>query len=231
MVRPVSAPQPDASGRAASNAALVRQRWPLSGSVGRQPVARSMPAPDRPITRPWPPRFTRALKTAMLMSARPAMTGPASGPASAAVSARSASRNSRCRDPGTTFAAVPAAAARSASITRTASAPVSIAAALPRLRAWRTTIAPATAASLPVPSLEPSSTTTTMSTPGIRTAALTVAPIRSDSFLAGITTARPPRGDMAAILVAQLPADCLRRGVRHGEHRFKPRHLQDLPDR
>jgi len=55
--------------------------------------------------------------------------------------------------------------------------------------------------------------------------------MRSDSFLAGMTTARPPRGDMAAILVALLAADGLRWIVRYGEHRFKPCHLQDLPDR
>jgi len=33
-------------------------------------------------------------------------------------------------------------------------------------------------------------------------AARTVAPIRSDSFLAGMTTARSPRGDMGVILAA-----------------------------
>ena len=37
MVSPVSTPQPAASGRAASNAARVRQRWPFSGWAGRPP--------------------------------------------------------------------------------------------------------------------------------------------------------------------------------------------------
>ena len=43
MVIAVSTPNPRASGHAASNAALVRQRWPFSGWAGDQPVARLMP--------------------------------------------------------------------------------------------------------------------------------------------------------------------------------------------
>ncbi len=92
---PVSAPNPGASGRAASNAARVRQRWPFSGWAGRHPVARMIPEPDRATTKPWPPCLTRLRNTAIVMSARPARTGAASGPASPAVSARSPSRNSR----------------------------------------------------------------------------------------------------------------------------------------
>ena len=44
---------------------------------------------------PNPPLRTLVVKTAIVMSAVPARTGSASGPASAALSARSASRNSR----------------------------------------------------------------------------------------------------------------------------------------
>ena len=95
MVRPVSTPQPAASGSAASNAALVRQRCPLTGWAGRQPVARSIPAPAVAVTMPKPPRRTRFENTAIVMSAVPRRTGSASGPACAAVSPRSASRNSR----------------------------------------------------------------------------------------------------------------------------------------
>ena len=43
IVSPVSAPNPGASGRAASNAARVRQRWPFSGWAGRHPVALMIP--------------------------------------------------------------------------------------------------------------------------------------------------------------------------------------------
>src|SRR5947207_895362 len=97
MVSAVSTPQPRASGRAASNAARVRQRWPFSGWAGCQPTARRMPARDSPTTRPCPPSLTVAAKTAMVMSALSASTGSASGPACAAESARSASRNRRLR--------------------------------------------------------------------------------------------------------------------------------------
>src|SRR5699024_9099527 len=71
----------------------------------------------------------------------------------------------------------------------TSCAPVAIAAALPRLDLCRTTRAPAPIATAEVASVEPSSTTTTRSTPGIRRAEKMVASIRSASFLAGITTA------------------------------------------
>ena len=182
MVSPVSAPQPAASGRAASNASLVRQRWPFSGWAGRQPVARSMPAPDSPTTRPCPPRLTRSMNTAMVMSASPARTGSISGVASIAVSPRSASRNSRCRG----GRPVPA------SSSRTTSAPDSIAAALPRLRACRSTVPPARSAMTAVLSVDPSSTTTTRSTPASLPAAATVAGMRSASFFAGIITATSP---------------------------------------
>ena len=81
---------------------------------------------------------------------------------------------------------------------RTASAPVSIAAPLPRLRACRITDAPASCAAAAVPSVDPSSTTITMSTPGRPAAARTVAAIRSDSFRAGMMTATSPLGGTMA---------------------------------
>src|SRR5262249_22813309 len=64
-----------------------------------------------------------------------------------------------------------------------------MAAALPPLRLCRITLAPASPASPAVPSVDPSSTTTTSSTPGSPDAPATVSLIRSDSFLAGMTTA------------------------------------------
>ena len=187
MVIPVSAPQPGASGRAASNAARVRHRCPLSGCAGSQPVARLMPDPDSATTKPCPPARTRSLNTAMVMSARPRRTGCTSAAACAADSARSASRNSRCR--GTARSSL-----RSSS--PTASAPVSIAAPLPRVRPCRRTIAPAFSATKPVSSPDPSSTTTSMSAPGRPAAAFTVAWMRSDSSLAGMTMATSPLGGM-----------------------------------
>ena len=187
MVMPVSAPQPGASGRAASNAARVRQRCPFSGWAGSQPVARRIPDPDSATTKPCPPARTRSLNTAMVMSARPSRTGCTSAAPYAADSARSASRKSRCR--GTARSSL-----RSSS--PTASAPVSIAAPLPRVRPCRRTIAPAFSATKPVPSPEPSSTTTSMSAPGTPAAAFTVAWMRSDSFLAGMTMATSPLGGM-----------------------------------
>ena len=51
----------------------------MSGWAGRQPVARSMPAPDSATTNPWPPCLTRVAKTAIVMSASPARTGSVSG--------------------------------------------------------------------------------------------------------------------------------------------------------
>ena len=48
MVIAVSTPKPRASGRAASKAARVRQRWPFSGWAGVQPVARLMPGAGQP---------------------------------------------------------------------------------------------------------------------------------------------------------------------------------------
>ncbi len=191
MVSPVSTPNPAASGRPASNAARVRQRCPFSGWAGRQPVARSMPAPASATTNPWPPRRTRSVKTAMVMSASPARTGSASGTALLAVSPRSPSRNNRCRGwPRPSRASIKA----------TASAPVSMAAALPRRPECRSTDAPASRAAAAVPSREPSSTTITRPTPGRLAAPATVARIRSDSFRAGMTTATSSLPGMGGIL-------------------------------
>jgi arginine deiminase len=182
MVSPTSTPKPGASGSAAWNALRVRHRWPDSGCTGLQPVACSIPARASRTTSPRPPPAARwAGSVAMVISTSPAATGSISAAASAALSSRSASRNSKARDPP--FSRL--------SISRTADAPVSIAAAFPRLRACWTTVAPAAAAAAAVRSVEPSSTTTTRSTPGNRATASTVAATRVCSFLAGITTATP----------------------------------------
>ena len=106
MVMPVSAPQPGASGRAASNAARVRQRCPFSGWAGSHPVARRIPDPDSATTKPCPPARTRSLNTAMVMSAWPSRTGCTSAAPYAADSARSASRKSRCRGTGRSLVAL-----------------------------------------------------------------------------------------------------------------------------
>ena len=79
MGSPVSTPQPAAERpgrleRGPGQAALAVQ-----GQAGAQPVARLMPAPDRPITKPWP-RLTRSLNTAIVMSAWPRGPGHQGGP-------------------------------------------------------------------------------------------------------------------------------------------------------
>src|SRR5580704_10832869 len=236
MVSAVSTPQPCANGRAASNAARVRQRWPFSGWAGCQPTARRMPAPESPATRPCPPSLTVAAKTAIVMSALSASTGSVSGPACAADPARSASRNSRCRG----------RSRRSRWSTRpTAFAPLVIAAALPRLRACLSTTAPAPRAKAPVPSLEPSSTTTTRPMPGSPAAAVTVWRMRSASFRAGMTTATSSTwepADMGPILGEPVTGRgrLLRNGrlrpapigvIDEGEHRVEAGHLEDLAHR
>ena len=68
-------------------------------------------------------------------------------------------------------------------------APASMAAALPWFRGDRHTVAPASRATRTVASVEPSLATTTTSTPGSDSAAVTVSPIRSASLYAGMTTA------------------------------------------
>ena len=76
---------------------------------------------------------------------------------------------------------------------RRAMLPVSMAAALPRLRACRTTSTPPThSATAAVWSAEPSSTTTTWPTSGIRCSAARVDPMRSSSSLAGTTATTSP---------------------------------------
>ena len=177
MVRPVSTPQPAASGQADSKASRVRHRMPDSGWVAVQPVAASMPERASRTTNPCPPPGPCGGSRAIVMSASPATTGATSGAVAAALPPRSASTNSSAYPPS--------------SLSATAAAPVVIAAPLPRLRGWRTTWAPACMACREVWSLEPSSTTTTSVTPGIERAAVTVAAIRSASSLAGITTATP----------------------------------------
>src|SRR6478672_3658916 len=142
----------------------------------------------------------------MAMSAAPEATGVTSTPRLAALSSRSASTKSRWRDP-------PARAGSAASARATAAAPVAMAAALRRLRGWRSTVAPADRATAAVPSLLPSSTTTTRSTPSMPRAAAMVAAIRSASSLAGMITATPgagtvglAQGDLAAEQAGPGPA-------------------------
>src|ERR1700722_3746682 len=207
---------------------------PFSGWTGRQPIARSIPAPAVPTTKPKPPLRTRLAKIAMVASALPDRTGPASGPASAAVSARSASRNSRCLGPlpGTSGGIAPA------SIRATASAPDRMASALPRLRGCLMTLAPAAAARRPVSSSDPSSATITRSAPSSLVAAVTVAVMRSASFLAGMMTARSPGGMAEILMLARLAAGRSQsagllaggadRLVQHGENRLQASHLQHL---
>ena len=64
-----------------------------------------------------------------------------------------------------------------------------MAAALPWFLRDRHTVAPASMATRTVASVEPSLATTTTSTPGSVSAAVTVSPIRSASLYAGMTTA------------------------------------------
>src|SRR3954447_13168345 len=99
-----------------------------------------------------------------------------------------------------------------------------MAAPLPRLREWRTTFAPLPPAMRPVASTDPSSTTTTRSTPGSDAAASTVAAIRSCSSLAAIMTA--VSACMKAMVVRLGPSDG-RYGIVHGEHRVEAGHLKD----
>ncbi len=73
-----------------------------------------------------------------------------------------------------------------------------MAAALPWFLGDRHTLAPASLAMRTVASVEPSLATTTASTPGSVSAAVTVSPIRSASLYAGMTTAT---GGMRPMLV------------------------------
>lgn len=101
------------------------------------------------------------------------------GSAAAADSPRSASRNNKLRGEASPVRSWPS----------TKVAPVSMAAPFLRRRRWLATSAPARRASSAVASWEPSSTTTTRSTPGRLCAAVTVVAIRSSSLQAGMTTA------------------------------------------
>src|SRR5215470_3506024 len=172
-----------------------------------------MPAADRPTTSPWPPSLTLVANTAIVTSASPVAMGVISGPASAAVTPRSASRNSRClgESCGSRW-----------SRRRTASAPVSMAAALPLFLACRSTAAPASSATRAVASREPSSTTTTKSASGSVAAPVTVSPTRSASLYAGMTT---------ATCGIWLVAGKYRRVGADGEDRVEPGHLENLHDR
>src|SRR6478609_4874039 len=208
IVMPVSTPQPRASGVAASKASRVRQRMPDSGWVGVQPVSDWIARRAAPTTMPRPPAPGCGGSSAMDTSAVPSSTGGTSGAVLTAVSPRSPSMNSSRRG-----------GRSGASRMATTAAPVSMAAALPRLCECRTTTAPASRATCWVLSSEPSSTTSTRSTFGIARAERTVAAIRRDSSLAGITTAtrcreRPVR---AVVVGASSGAGCCgwgRRGLR-----------------
>ena len=120
----------------------------------------------------------------------------------------------------------------------TASAPVSIAAALPRLRACRTTCAPAAAAKAAgVVGASRRRRRRRCRPRPVCSAAATVAPIRSDSFLAGMMTARSPCGiasDHSAAAgppVRRVTAGHLDRLIEHGEDRLQAGDLKDLPGR
>ena len=178
MVKPVSTPQPLASGMHSKKDSERRQRWPESGCSGSQPVAQRIARRAKPVTKPCPPAPSWRGNSAMAQSTCPSITVSTSGAVSAAESPKSASRN-RIRRRG------PASGSRIA----TTFAPVSIAEALPRFTEWRTTVAPAPRAASPVASPEPSSTTTKRSTLGIALQARIVAAMEAASSLAGITTA------------------------------------------
>ena len=210
IVSEVSTPQPGARGWQASQVSRVMQRVPDSGCVASQPVARRMPRRAVRTTTPIPPAPDCGGSSAIAMSTPSPRTASTSGCAAAALSPMSASRNSRARGsearssitgsgpvwPGERGSACsssekssPPSARSAPSWIATICAPVAIAAALPRLVLCRTTRASAPIATAEVASDEPSSTTTTRSTPGIPRADAMVASIRSASFLAGITTA------------------------------------------
>src|SRR5712691_3722304 len=93
-----------------------------------------------------------------------------------------------------------------------------MAAALPRFLEDRHTVAPASLARGTVASVEPSLATTTASTHGRVSAAVTVSPIRSASLYAGMTTAT---GGMRPILVGREVGD--------REDRVEPGHVKELP--
>ena len=198
---PTSMPQPAASGLASSKARRVRQRWPDSGACGVQPVSSVMPRRAVPITRPippacWPSAVCCGGRTAMASAARPDTTASTSGAQRAAEAPRSASSSS----------SVPTSGSRSrCSTTPRPLTADSTAAALPRLRSCETTIAPAAAACAAVASELPSSQTMTTSTPGSARAAVTVAPTRSCSSLAGMMHATRARPEVTAPRVVPGP--------------------------
>src|SRR5699024_2554256 len=182
----------------------------LHTPAGRERGARWMPGRAVRTPRPMPPAPSGGGSSAMAMSTPSPRTASTRGCAAAALSPMSASRNSRARGmkplssitgsgpvwPGSRGSACssstkPAAPSARSAASRiwTICAPVAIAAALPRLLLWRTTTASAPMATAAVASLEPSSTTTTRSTPAIERAEAMVFSIRCSSFLAGITTA------------------------------------------
>src|SRR6185437_11185390 len=117
-----------------------------------------------------------------------------------------------------------------------------MAAALPRFLGDRQTVAPASRAARTVSSVEPSLATTTASTPGSVSAAVTVSPIRSASLYAGMTTAT---GGMRPILVnspfpvspvgsdspARAAKTSVGREVGDGEDRVEAGHREDPPHR
>ena len=227
--REVSTPQPGASGRQASQVSRVMQRVPESGWVGSQPVARRIPRRAVRTTMPMPAAPVCGGSSAIAMSTPSPSTASTSGWAASALSPMSASRKSSARGtvscgaitgsgpvwPGTRGSACsssekpsPPSARSASSRIATICAPVAIAAALPRFVLCRTTRASAPMATAEVASVEPSSTTTTRSTPAMRRAEAMVVSIRSASFLAGITTAaRSGRCTVSgpAVLIAASP--------------------------
>src|SRR5699024_733833 len=101
--------------------------------------------------------------------------------------------------------------------------PVIMAAALPLFFGWVMTSAPARRARVPVSSLDPSSTTMTMSAPGIRLAAVTVAPMRSASFIAGMMAATASGAGFGCALMRSPVRRVRRPGQGHGALRDSAR--------
>ena len=214
-----STPQPAAKGRAASKASRVRQRMPDSGWVASKPLSSAMPFFASPTTKPNPPplRFC-AGRIAIVISACPARTGSVRGAVPTAESSRSPSMNSSAR----WFGSAPRSASEISRLRR-AKAPVIMAAALPLFFGWVMTSAPARRARVPVSSLDPSSTTMTMSAPGIRLAAVTVAPMRSASFIAGMMAATASGAGFGCALMRSPVRRVRRPGQGHGALRDSAR--------
>ena len=172
IVIAVSTPNPRASGRAASKAALVRQRWPFSGWAGVQPVARLIPRSGQPDHEPVP----AAPDPAGEDRDRHVRLARGDRPDQRARAARGLPEVG-VEEEQVTRPVAPGARVELGDLAR----PATIAAALPWFLAYRRAARRACLATAAVPSREPSSTTTA-STPGSARAAVTVSPTRSASL-------------------------------------------------